>query len=58
MTNGDKIRAMTDKELSVNIRHIIKYDCDQCPALEVCDVDNGKSCEQEIEDWLKRKADK
>ena len=58
MTNGDKIRAMTDKELSVKIYNIVSEDCNQCPVLEVCDDDDGKTCEQEIEDWLKRNTDK
>ena len=56
MTNGDKIRAMTDEELSAKICNIVNDDCDECPALAVCCDDNGRNCEQEIEYWLKRKA--
>lgn len=57
MTNGDKIRVMSDEELAQFIHK--KYDCCRtCPALQHChdeDVD-GRECIETIMGWLKQEA--
>lgn len=57
MTNGDKIRSMTDEELA----HFI-YTCTDCkpylcPAFNLCKGYKGKkACSETIPEWLKREC--
>lgn len=54
MTNADKIRSMTDKELSELFGSWI-CDCDRnnFPCQEFCEMFDGKSCCERWLDWLK-----
>ena len=59
MTNADKIRSMTDRELAEKINlKIIKCVC--CPAYhtDLCPVTdmNLKDCADKIEKWLKQEG--
>ena len=55
MTNGDKIRNMTDEELA-ELMEPRFFDCAACPASEdvACEHDR---CLENIKEWLKREAE-
>ena len=61
MTNAEKIRGMTDEELAIKFAELvpgwIAGHCVQCPAVETCSGDSGKTCEEDICAWLKQEAD-
>lgn len=61
MKNADKIRNMTNKELAIKIAEFIGgwdvEDCDKCPATEICGGEDGKTCEEDVYDWLNQEAD-
>lgn len=55
MTNGDKIRAMTDEELAAWLE---PTDCGDCPCCEKCkSISEYKRCKDKIAVWLKEEAD-
>ena len=56
MTNGDRIRQMTDEELT---ELIYESDaCDLCVFDSPCDVDsNFKKCKDGISTWLKQEEE-
>ena len=55
-TNADRIRSMSDEELSVFLCE--EFDCgsESCPGLELCKPNEGKA--NGILKWLKRPAEK
>ena len=53
MTNGDKIRAMTDKELASAM--FIGMECGACPCSDKCR--KGSFCRDTILEWLKQPAE-
>jgi len=60
MTNGDKIRQLSDEELARVIGYAI-YGCNSCAAVFACygnDPITGiaKNCVRVWEDWLKQEA--
>ena len=50
MTNADKLRDMTDEELSVNLSDWI------CDKVTGCPFTHGMSCEQCRLEWLKQEV--
>ena len=59
MTNGDKIRAMTDEELAIALQEIIEadvclnpkcFDCDSCCFTSFCDTRDAAS-------WVKQEEE-
>lgn len=50
MTNGDKIRAMTDRDLAYAIRDYLS--CAMCPAEKLC-AENEVPCPLALESWLR-----
>lgn len=54
MTNGDIIRAMSDKELTVFFDGLF-FECRDCPALDVCDGSDMK-CSDAMMRWLGQEA--
>ncbi len=58
MTNGDKIRSMTDEELAHFI--LIHTDCvllSSCPAYNNCaEYNNEKACAETILEWIKQEC--
>ena len=56
MTNGDRIRAMTDEDLAKFLCTVCS--CYGCKARMLCDIDEtGSECDQIIENWLKQPAE-
>ena len=55
MTNADKIRSMTDEELSAFLCE--KFDCrsESCPGIELCKPNEGKA--NGILRWLQKQAE-
>ena len=54
VTNGDRIRAMTDEELAeILIRHIDCYECEV--RKDGCCTGDG-TCRQDILDWLRQEV--
>ena len=54
MTNGDKIRAMSDDELAT---WWSKYaDCDNCRIWKDCELSDTSNCREALLHWLKREA--
>ena len=55
-TNADRIRSMSDEELSVFLRE--EFDCgsESCPGLELCKTNEGKA--NGLLKWLQRPAEK
>ena len=51
MTNGDKIRAMSDWGLAEYLAFMI--DCPTCPVIDDC---HGDNCSDILLDWLKQEA--
>ena len=56
MTNGDKIRAMSDEELARNIMFRVQGDCSVCPASKICRSDSELTCKETVENWLRQEA--
>ena len=54
MTNADRIRAMSDGELTSAI--FCNVECCCCPASEICKAEKG-SCTDRIMKWLKQPAE-
>ena len=56
MTNADRIRSMSDEELSVFLCE--EFDCGSksCPGLELCKTNEGKA--NGLLKWLQRPAEK
>ena len=52
MTNGDRIRAMSDEELAKFLRTIMN--CLSCPVQKTCFLEVG--CMTKIARWLKQEA--
>lgn len=50
MTNGDKIRAMTDEELAIKMCEQ-QYGCNSCMADDICTGGNG------FFNWLKQESE-
>lgn len=55
MTNGDKLRQMTDEKLA-SMMSGIKYNCSSCPAYGFCE-DCGGDCRETILEWLKQESE-
>ena len=55
-TNADRIRSMSDEELSVFLCE--EFDCgsESCPGLELCKTNEGKA--NGLLKWLQRPAEK
>ena len=54
MTNGDKIRAMTDEEMAAWLEPV---DCLDCPCREKCKgIVEVRRCKGKIAIWLKEEA--
>ena len=55
MTNGDKIRQMSDEEIA---KYLCNFACIHCPASNFCDltIGNTKSCKKVVLNWLKQEA--
>ena len=52
LSNGDRIRAMTDEEMAHFFCKTLKVECWRCPAKDLCYTDhNGFS------EWLKQPAE-
>lgn len=51
MTNGDRIRQMTDEELAVKLGNV----CELCPIGDGCEY-IARSCEDIFLEWLKQEA--
>ena len=58
LTNGDRIRAMSDEELAKIIAVFVSYprcvnpkcgNCDLCPLTDICDIKEGEEL-----DWLRK----
>ena len=58
MTNGDRIRAMTDEELAWYIARAT-ITCRRCPAVNSCEIKypTYTGCEKCVADWLKQPAE-
>lgn len=54
MTNADRIRAMSDEELTREI--FLRCDCPNCPLYGKCGGDN-KACTERILHWLQQPAE-
>ena len=52
MTNGERIRAMTDEEMAQFFCRTIKVECWRCPAKDLCYTDHNGFL-----DWLKLPAE-
>ena len=61
MTNGDKIRAMTDDELAEEICVRLSEDCLMCPVLQadcpVWDETKNVECKDAMLDWLEQEVE-
>lgn len=53
MTNADRIRAMTDEELAIEM--FVGMECGACPCAGKCG--NGSHCKDTILEWLKQPAE-
>jgi hypothetical protein len=53
VTNADKIRAMTDKDLAISM--FVSIDCSVCPCTGKCS--NGSGCLDTILNWLQQPAE-
>ena len=51
MTNGEKIRQMSDEELAEFLG--LNSSCPTCPANKICHYDK---CREAFYDWLKQEA--
>ena len=61
MNISDKIRKMSDEELSILLSNIVDGNCNSCPVQSRCPIDHRyEDCvehETRILDWLKTKSD-
>ena len=61
MNISDKIRKMSDKELSIFLSNIVDGNCYSCPVASTCPIDmRYEACverEMRILDWLKTECD-
>lgn len=60
MTNGDRIRAMTDEELADKISAMIHMDCLNCVVLQndcIAWENSSVDCKAAWLDWLKQEAE-
>ena len=61
MNISDKIRKMSDKELSILLSNIVDNHCNSCPVQSRCPIDpryeDRIGCETRILEWLKTKSD-
>lgn len=55
MTNADKIRQMTDKELAEMYNELIQ-DCEYCPLYKSCIDEQYISCPDMYLKWLRQEA--
>lgn len=55
LTNGDRIRAMSNKELAEYMSYITE--CDDCPVNKICYESTEKKCKDMLLDWLNSPAD-
>lgn len=55
MTNGEKIRSMTDEELAKFLDGILS-DCDYCPMWAICHEAALSNCGKIWVQWLKREV--
>jgi len=56
MTNGDKIRAMTDEELAKWLAEHSKC-LDTCPAFIICAAWTKDECKKSFMKWLKQESE-
>lgn len=55
-TNADRIRAMSDEELSVFLERVADG-CDSCPMLKECTYTDGEVPEEQVRlKWLKQEC--
>lgn len=52
MTNGERIRSMTDEELAEFLNGILS-DCDYCPMWAICHETALSNCGKICMQWLK-----
>ena len=52
LTNGDRIRAMSDEELAEALSNAIH--CRTCYARNVCKISADSNCQQDHLTWLKQ----
>lgn len=52
MTNGDKIRQMSDKEIAAMLDKLIQ-DCEYCPLYEDCIQNTDVTCKVMFLKWLR-----
>ena len=55
MTNGERIRSMTDEELAEFLDKILS-DCDYCPMWAICHETAFSNCRKICAQWLKSEA--
>ena len=58
MTNGDKFRAMSDKNLAAFLLRVNMW-CEHCFIWGNCPLDvrsKSKQCHERMENWLKQEA--
>ena len=55
MTNGERIRKMSNEELAKLLNRII-WDCDGCMILEECTKNHFKNCERAYLQWLSQEV--
>lgn len=54
MTNGDKIRSMTDDELAIAWSNF--YGCSDCPCFNECE-DEELNCAWHVRNWLQKEVE-
>lgn len=57
MTNGDRIRAMTDEELAKMGDRWCDCNFDNCPVYDICFSSERLSCYDTFLNWLKAEED-
>lgn len=57
MTNGDKVRGMTDRELSALITTIGCSKCENMIGKCLLKENNGGSCKKLVRKWLESECD-
>lgn len=55
MTNGDKIRQMSDEELAAMLDKVIQ-DCEYCPLYEDCIQNTDVMCTDMFLEWLREEV--
>ena len=56
VSNGDRIRSMSDEELAMWLIRILDKADSKCSCLPCSDFCNGKSCKDGMIDWLKQEV--